>query len=302
MLVDAKIRDASMDYENKLKNSETLIGEFGRTSHLRINESDLVAQLIESDKKCGIMVDVGAHFGSALPPFIENGWKVYAFEPDKNNRKILEKRFENRPSLIIDNRAVSDKSEINVSFFSSKESSGISSLTSFHKTHEKTGNVSVITLGKFCEEQNIDCIDFLLIDAEGHDLFVLKGLDWGKIKPEIIVCEFEDRKTKSLGYGFHDMAMFLKDRGYEVLVSEWHPIVRYGIAHDWRRLSRYPCEIANPEAWGNLIAFRETPDWQKLLSIAARQAIPKVKNSNILIKLKKAVWERVSRRFLKIYW
>ena len=290
-------RDVSLQLLTRVFNGESLYN-----SQLRINESDLIAQLIESDRNWGIMVDVGAHVGSALPPFLEKGWKIFAFEPDEKNRKILEKRYGNQPNVIIDKRAVSDKSEINVQFYSSKESSGISSLTSFHKTHEKAGNVSVTTLGKFCGEQNIEQIDFLLIDAEGYDLFVLKGLDWAKIKPKIIICEFEDRKTKNLGYKFHEMAIFLKDRGYEVLVSEWHPILRYGIAHDWRRLARYPCEIANPEAWGNLIAFRESPDWKKLLSIAAHQAMPINKSSNMLIKLIKAIWGRTSRRLLKISW
>ena len=157
-------------------------------------------------------------------------------------------------------------------------------------------------VSEFCEEQNIEYIDFLLIDAEGYDLFVLKGIDWDKTKPEIITCEFEDRKTKNLGYTFQDMANFLQDKGYKVLVSEWHPILRYGISHDWRRLAKYPCEIASPDAWGNLIAFRNSPDWQSLLAIAARHAVPVSNRKNLVARGIKAVWERLNRRFLKVWW
>ena len=132
-------------------------------------------------------------------------------------------------------------------------------------------------------------------------MFVLKGLDWVRIKPDIVVCEFEDQKTNNLGYNFHDMATFLKDRGYEVLVSEWHPILRYGIAHDWRRLARYPCKLANPEAWGNLIAFREIPDWQNLLAVVARQAIPLSRKST-LTKVLKAIRSRTIGRLSMLYW
>jgi FkbM family methyltransferase len=302
MLVDAATKNASMDNENKQTVSETLIGEYSRADKMRINESDLVAQLVASDKNCGIMVDVGAHFGSALPPFLEKGWKIFAFEPDEKNREILDKRYGNWPNLVIDKRAVSNRTAKKTPFFTSKESTGISSLASFHETHEQTGNVSVTTLGKFCEEQKIDHINFLLVDAEGYDLFVLKGLDWVRIKPDIVVCEFEDHKTNNLGYNFHDMATFLKDQGYEVLVSEWHPILRYGIAHDWRRLARYPCELANPEAWGNLIAFREIPNWQTLLAVVARQAIPLSRKSTILTKVLKAIRSRTIGRLSMLYW
>jgi len=258
-----------------------------------------VAQVIEPDRKCGIMINVGAHFGSALPPFIEKGWKVYAFEPDEKNREILEKRYGNQLNVIIDKRAVSDEHAEKVQFYTSKESTGISSLASFHKTHEKAGNVSVTTLGKFCEEYKIGHINFLLVDAEGYDLFVLKGLDWSKIKPDIVVCEFEDRKTNTLGYNFHDMATFLQIRGYEVLVSEWHPILQYGIAHDWRRLAKYPCVLDSSNSWGNLIAFREITDLQKLLAVLENKTQILSRRSFIFVRVLKAIWRKSFGKFSK---
>ena len=290
-----------MDNGNTQTTGGTLIGGYSRASKIRINESDLIAQLIESDKNWGIMVDVGAHVGSALPPFLEKGWKIFAFEPDEKNREILEKRYGNQPNVIIDKRAVSDRPAEKVPFYTSKESTGISSLAFFHGTHEKAGDVSVTTLGKFCEEHKIGHIDFLLVDAEGYDLFVLKGLDWSKIKPDIVVCEFEDRKTNTLGYNFHDMATFLQDRGYEVLVSEWHPILRYGIAHDWRRLAKYPCVLDSPNAWGNLIAFREITDRQKLLAVLDRQTLMLSRRSFILTKVLKAIWRKSFGQLSKRY-
>ena len=288
-----------MDNESSQTAGETLIGEYSRASKIRINESDLIAQLNGSNSNRGIMIDVGAHVGSALSPFLEKGWKIFAFEPDDKNRVILEKRYGNQPNIVIDKRAVSDKPAEKVPFYTSKESTGISSLALFHGTHEKTGDVSVTTLGKFCEEHQIGHINFLLVDAEGYDLFVLKGLDWSKIKPDIVVCEFEDRKTSALGYNFHDMATFLQDRGYEVLVSEWHPILRYGIAHDWRRLAKYPCVLDSPNAWGNLIAFREIAVRQKLLAVLDRQTLILSRRSFIITKVLKAVWRKSFGRLSK---
>src|SRR3546814_14933106 len=56
------------------------------------------------------------------------------------------------------------------------------------------------------------------------------------------------------------MAGFLLEQVSRVYVSEWHPIVRYGIRHDWRRLVPYPCELSDPSARGNLLAFRDPID------------------------------------------
>jgi hypothetical protein len=54
---------------------------------------------------------------------------------------------------------------------------------------------------------------------------------------------------------FNDMAKYLINKGYDLYVSEWHPIIKYGIQHDWCRLVKYPCELISPRSWGNIIAI-----------------------------------------------
>ena len=68
------------------------------------------------------------------------------------------------------------------------------------------------------------------IDVEGFERNVLDGYDWA-VRPDLIVLEFEDSKTVPLGYSWKDLADGLIDRGYQVLVSEWFPIERYGGSH-----------------------------------------------------------------------
>jgi predicted O-methyltransferase YrrM len=55
------------------------------------------------------------------------------------------------------------------------------------------------------------------------------------------------------------MCEYLVEKGYTVYVSEWHPIIRYGTCHDWRQITRYPCELADSNGWGNLLAFKNDP-------------------------------------------
>jgi len=234
-----------------------------------MSETDIVFQTIKNNEQTQkIMVDVGAHHGSSLEPFARKSWTVYAFEPDPENRKYLQRLCERFPKVIIDGRAVSNKSEKNQDFYRSDVSSGISSLHAFHPSHEKAFQVETISLRDLCRHKGISSIDFLKIDTEGHDIFVLEGVPWESISPEIILCEFEDNKTLKLGYNFFDMAEFLLEKGYTLLISEWYPITEYGSKHRWRRFSPYPCELIDKDAWGNIIAVKNKNTYAHLSSVA----------------------------------
>lgn len=205
----------------------------------------------------GIMLDVGGHRGESFEPFADEGWKIYTFEPNPENHPIIKERasrFGNQVHLIP--LAVSESSKNNLPFYVSGLSTGISSLHAFHETHEERFTVSTISLSEFTTDNNIEHVDLLKIDVEGHDFFVLKGVDWAKCIPEVIICEFEDKKTLPLGYGLKDMADYLVDKGYKIIISEWKPVSEYGQFHEWLRHSSYPCEPLSPDAWGNIIAIR----------------------------------------------
>jgi FkbM family methyltransferase len=238
----------------------TLLKETSRrylgTGKPRPDEVEIVFKAFQEGRKPGVMIDVGAHFGSALKPFAESGWRVLAFEPDPKNREKLEAAFGTASNVTIDARGLSDQPKANVPFFTSNVSTGISGLSAFHSSHVAAGTIDLTTVGRVCEEQNVEHVDFLKIDTEGFDLFVLKGVPWERIQPDVLVCEFENSKTMPLGYSFHDLAQFLEGKGYRVLVSEWHPIREYGVLHDWNRFVLYPCEPQSDKAWGNVIATR----------------------------------------------
>lgn len=262
-----------------------LVGPFSRIDATHWDETNGIAELFTIDLYGTTMIDVGAHHGSALMPFLNNGWRVFAFEPDEKNRgKLLERlaKHKNKDLVSLDTRCVSNNPQKGVSFFTSEQSTGISGLSAFHETHEESQKVDITTLTEFFEDKSMPPIDFLKIDTEGHDLFVLQGYPWVRGKPAVIECEFEDAKTVPLGYTFHDLAKFLVENGYTVYVSEWHPIIRYGIRHDWRQLMRYPCELTDEKGWGNLLAFREPIDEaalvaavKKVLKFGSAPALPK---------------------------
>jgi FkbM family methyltransferase len=226
----------------------------------------------------GLMIDAGAHFGSALRPFADAGWKVFAFEPDPQNRTKLQDAFGSYANVIIDPRGLSDEPQDNVPFYTSGVSTGISSLSAFHPSHTASCSIELTTLDRFCADKKIQQVHFLKIDTEGFDLFVLRGIPWETLAPDIVLCEFEDTKTAALGYSFHDLARFLQQKGYRLVVSEWYPIRKYGGLHDWRRFAAYPCDLKEGRAWGNIMAAR-TDDLFNSLMTACKRYGP-VENSN----------------------
>jgi FkbM family methyltransferase len=251
------------------KNWHKLKSVLGR---VLLEEVEIIYDLLKDYKSSKVMIDVGAHFGNSLEPFAEEGWDVFGFEPDPKNREMLLDLCTKYHNVSVDTRAVSDKNQKNLSFFTSDVSTGISSLSAFHESHKESASVDTVTLEVFAGDNNIQEVAFLKIDTEGHDLFVLKGINWEIMWPDVILCEFEDRKTKPLGYDFHDLAKYLQDKGYDLMISEWYPMVEYGRQHKWRQFSSYPCELQDQKAWGNIIAVKDGALKSNLELIAKKYA------------------------------
>ena len=215
------------------------------------------------------MIDVGAFSGGTCKRFVNMKWNVYAFEPNPERYKYIEDYLKENPKmknfLTLEKKAVNDKEEENLTFYLSDVSKGISSLTDFHESHKQASfTVSSVRLDNYMKSKNIKHINFLKIDTEGHDYFVLQSYPWNLDKPDIIECEFEDLKTKEkLNYTWKDMAEYLNNLGYKIIVSEWFPIVRYGTTHKWRDFKVYPCELTDDNAWGNFICFKDISLFEK---------------------------------------
>jgi FkbM family methyltransferase len=226
-------------------------------------ESQSIQDYFSNRTEPGLMIDIGAHFGSTLRPYLERGWRVIAAEPDPAKISRL-KRFVESPGFTLLPLAVGDREETALPFFTSEESTGISSLIAFRDSHVRTATVKVTTLARIVEDHDIDAIDFLKIDTEGFDYRVLQGFPWWKLRADVILCEFDEQKTRGVDYDYRALGNLLLAQGYHVYLSEWLPIVRYGANHRWRSVRRYPCELIDPAAWGNFIAIRADADVDRL--------------------------------------
>ena len=264
--INSKAKDIVFLDKSDKSDTKTIVGPFTKESNISFDETRLLSAYV-GDQNNGIMIDVGAHNGSAARPFLEKSWNVYGYEPDPNNRKVLIEKLSIYNSFILSSCAVSDQAGEILDFYASEESAGISGLSSFTENHKKICQVTTTTLTDEINKLDIKNVDFLKIDTEGFDLMVLKGFPWEKMTPNIIECEFEDFKTVPLGYNFNDISNYLVSKGYTVYVSEWYPIIKYGSKHTWKRLFKYDNQKIDKSSWGNLLAFKETPNEASLIEL-----------------------------------
>jgi FkbM family methyltransferase len=223
---------------------------------ININENAACFQWLTAAKTDGFVIDVGAHFGNTARPYLEKGWGVLAFEPDSAKMRALNALKAAHPRLIVDTRAVSDRVG-SAAFHTAQEKHGIASLLAFHSDHEQSHVAETTTLAAAMQQHGVEYCDLLKIDIEGYELPALKSFPWHRCQPALILSEFDDFKTRMLGYGVSDQVSFLESMGYDVFVSEWFPIVEYGTQHRFKAF--YPSsELTTLEArsWGNLLAFK----------------------------------------------
>lgn len=157
-IVRAKTMDRSVLKEVWLKN---IYDQHG----INVEEGDTV-------------IDIGAHIGvfSVYAADRSKTGKVYAFEPFIENYKRLDrhKSINHKSNLHIFNKGVSSIDGTQMLFLSPDNNTGGHSL---HLKNESTNKVEIetLTLPKFCEEHQIDKIDFLKLDCEGAEFDILKS-------------------------------------------------------------------------------------------------------------------------------
>lgn len=245
--------------------NENVWPDFSKEERLTVDESLVALEWVKfkhdterpQRNKSGrlVAVDVGAHVGHVTRRARALGFQVVAFEPNPKMAQKFQSAHGEDEGVLLSRAALSSGAEEVRAFYTSKVSTGISTLEPFHESHLESNRVFTTSLRTFLPKWGIDDIDVLKVDTEGFDLFVLQGHDWEKIKPRVVVCEFENAKTEPLGYGSEDLAQFLVNRGYSVFVSEWFPITAYGGNHLWRTLYPYGSRAMTDSSWGNFIAF-----------------------------------------------
>ena len=163
-------------------------------------ENDTTALFKKIIKPGMVIVDIGAHIGYYSRMFsnlAKESGAVYAFEPDKDNYKLLESNTRARKNVKIFNEALSDKIG-SITFYKSYNT-GCHSIVSQNSLKETT-TVPTKTLDNFILENKIPKIDLIKIDVEGGEPIVFGGCkNIFKQSSLMIVMEFTPANFQKLG-------------------------------------------------------------------------------------------------------
>ena len=217
------------------------------------DELAVVEELL-APRPCGLMIDVGASVGVALNPYLKRNWRVIAVEPDTS--KFAKLQHLKAPGLELVQAAVGRVDHPEAAFYKSAESATLASIIPFHPSHTLAAKVPVITLTTLVQARKITAIDFLKIDANGLDFPILQNFPFRQIKPDVIMVEFDEQKTAGVDYDDRTTGDLLTRNGYQVWLSECHPMRSVKSPRRWRKIEKYPCELTEATGWGNYIAVR----------------------------------------------
>jgi FkbM family methyltransferase len=199
-----------------------------------IHQPKILNYLQKLDLKNGF--DIGAHEGETLEYFlkIKSMNKIYAFEPQVKIYKKLYKRFNSNNKIILNNLALSNKIEDKVFFINVLSSTSSFSVLDKNSLWLKIKNMilneknsikdsislKTSTIDYYVNENNIDMIDLLKIDTEGHEYEVLMGaqktINENKIKYLLIELHYSKMYKN---YSRIKIEEFLKNNNFTLLKS-----------------------------------------------------------------------------------
>ncbi len=140
----------------------------------------LLPQYLNKKRKF-IFFDVGANVGEITNRILQNfqDVEIHSFEP---NPHTFEKLIKNKdPRVIFNNLGLSDTDSSSIIYFYEKDTttghaSIYKNVFDLHGSSELgESSIRLVKLDDYCKRNEIEHIDFLKIDTEGNDYFVLKG-------------------------------------------------------------------------------------------------------------------------------
>jgi FkbM family methyltransferase len=172
------------------------------------------------------VIDIGAHIGLlsvVIARKTGSNGKVYSFEPTPSTHALLKQTIAiNGLEAVIQpqTQAVADKKGVTHFYVTDIAAHNSNSLANNKRNYgnEHSIEVPLISVDEFVQEQAIDKIDFIKIDAEGAEFSVLKGLvqTIDRYKPKMILA-LHPASIANFGDSLGAIWDFVRQRGYKVI-------------------------------------------------------------------------------------
>jgi FkbM family methyltransferase len=168
--------------------------------------------------------DIGSNTGSFSFLNKHKNLDIHCFEPNSEIFKLLEKTVnlnDFKGNHFLNNLGMSSektKKTLKIPYGGTGGTTISEKPLRFEKY--KTQEIQLTTLDSYVSENNIKKIDFIKIDTEGHELFVIQGgyKTLKKFKPKIIM-EHHPINMKQTNTTKEDIYIILNDIGYENIIN-----------------------------------------------------------------------------------
>ena len=174
--------------------------------HQRLDfDQSALGQYLPLFPEKGVLINVGANIGCYAYAFLKKASEVICFEPNPPVFECLRHNLGNFSNTKLFNEAISDS----IRPFEMGECDGnFGAVPIVHKNNSATKT-------NYIDNFNFKSIDFMLIDAEGSELNILKGAvkSINKFKP-IIVMEINTHLLERLKATKEDIFNFLENQKY----------------------------------------------------------------------------------------
>ena len=189
-------------------------------------------------------IDVGAHKGEFLNYLltIKSVKEIHAFEPQEEIFNMLYSSFGKNKKVFLNNEALSNTNSTREMYLNSLTStstfSEINKNSSWFKfknlilnkknSFQKIRKIKTIKLDDYFIVRNINKIDLLKIDTEGHELNVLNGavtvFNKNKIKYLLIEIHHSDMYKN---YRSSEIHSFLKSKNFKLIKKFKYPFLKF---------------------------------------------------------------------------
>lgn len=172
-----------------------------------------------------ILFDVGSFQGDYIKDLnkLSKNLEIFCFEPDILSFTNLKNKYSGTKGINIYNTAISSSiRESKLYSYNSMDNRSHSSMnknvfSNYFKKNYVANTVHTTTIDEFCKLNNVNNIDLLKIDVEGHELEVLKGANEMISKNKISKIQFEFTQLNvEQRIFFKDFWDFLKQYDYTI--------------------------------------------------------------------------------------
>ena len=148
-------------------------------SHGRIRGIDLLrdVHVLLAKNRPVTLFDVGANVGQTVAALLETFAqpRIYAFEPSPATFKALAATHGDNDCICLENIALGEQDGVLPFHVTKACNLNDSILEPRWQAHAQIVPVQVKSLDRYCQDREIEAIDYLKIDVQGYDLAVLRG-------------------------------------------------------------------------------------------------------------------------------